>query len=175
MWFRRPMAGVKCCGDASGPTGLEVHRQSARRRWQQCMAHRGDHVYAVTPLRGESRMIRLNLWSTRALTMCTTAGAIGTRLSPRPCFSRGRETDASLGRTAPRGCGRICARCLDLNTPPLSSFSPCGRRWREAPDEGSLSADTGPGRGNPSPVTNALRAFVPPFPTRGEGRRQAQP
>src|SRR4029453_11416011 len=25
-----------------------------------------------------------------------------------------------------------------------SSFSPCGRRWREAPDEGSASAETDP-------------------------------
>jgi hypothetical protein len=32
-------------------------------------------------------------------------------------------------------------------------------------DEGSLSAET-----DPSPVTNALRAFVPPSPTRGEGK-----
>ena len=31
----RPDAGVKSCGDASGPTGLEVHRQSAKRRWQE--------------------------------------------------------------------------------------------------------------------------------------------
>ena len=34
VWSRRPQAGVKSCGDASGPTGLEVYRQSARRRWQ---------------------------------------------------------------------------------------------------------------------------------------------
>jgi hypothetical protein len=32
-------------------------------------------------------MIRLNLWSTRALFVRTTAGAIGTRLSLRPLFS----------------------------------------------------------------------------------------
>jgi hypothetical protein len=34
VWSWRPDAGVKSCGDASGPTGLEVYRQSARRRWQ---------------------------------------------------------------------------------------------------------------------------------------------
>src|SRR5882672_1362967 len=37
-----------------------------------------------------------------------------------------------------------------------------------APDEGSLSAEA-----DPSPVTTALRAFVPPSPTRGEGRKRA--
>ena len=41
---RRPDAGAKSCGDASGPTGLEMYRQSARRRWQKCKAHRGGHV-----------------------------------------------------------------------------------------------------------------------------------
>src|SRR6185437_9101408 len=34
VWSWRPGAGVKSCGDASGPTGFEMHRQSARRRWQ---------------------------------------------------------------------------------------------------------------------------------------------
>ncbi len=34
VWSWRPGAGVKSCGDASGPTGLEMHRQSGRRRWQ---------------------------------------------------------------------------------------------------------------------------------------------
>jgi hypothetical protein len=33
-------------------------------------------------------MIRLNLWSTRAFFVRTTAGAIGIRLSLRPLFSR---------------------------------------------------------------------------------------
>jgi hypothetical protein len=33
-------------------------------------------------------MIRLNLWSTRAFFLRTTAGAIGTRLSLRPLFSK---------------------------------------------------------------------------------------
>ena len=52
-----------------------------------------------------------------------------------------------------------------------SSFSPCGRRWREAPDEGSLSANI-KARGShaeryPSPVS-VLRDD-PPSPTRGEG------
>ena len=53
----------------------------------------------------------------------------------------------------------------------LPSFSPCGRRWREAPDQGSLSARTVCACGeNPSPVSNELRSFDPPSPTRGEGR-----
>src|ERR1700732_4215626 len=47
-------------------------------------------------------------------------------------------------------------------------FSPCGRRClREAKaDEGSLSAET-----DPSPVSNSLRSFEPPSPTRGEGKK----
>jgi hypothetical protein len=43
-------------------------------------------------------VIRLNLWSTRALFVRTTAGAIGIRLSLRPLFAKEGEADASLGR-----------------------------------------------------------------------------
>src|SRR5512140_1985832 len=35
VWSWRPDAGVKSRGDASDPTGLEMYRQSAGRRWQQ--------------------------------------------------------------------------------------------------------------------------------------------
>jgi hypothetical protein len=49
----------------------------------------------------------LNLWSTRALFVRTTAGAIGTRLSLRPLFSKEGEADANLGRIAPRECERM--------------------------------------------------------------------
>jgi hypothetical protein len=35
VWSWRPDAGVKSCGDASGPTGFEMYRQSAGRRWQE--------------------------------------------------------------------------------------------------------------------------------------------
>src|SRR5690348_14871210 len=53
-----------------------------------------------------------------------------------------------------------------------TSFSPCGRRWREAPDEGFSPHTLFCARGkNPSPVSNELRSFDPPSPTRGEGRR----
>jgi hypothetical protein len=34
VWSWRPDAGVKSCGDASGPTGFETCHQSGRRRWQ---------------------------------------------------------------------------------------------------------------------------------------------
>jgi hypothetical protein len=34
VWSWRPDAGVKSCGDASGPTGFETYHQSGRRRWQ---------------------------------------------------------------------------------------------------------------------------------------------
>jgi hypothetical protein len=55
-----------------------------------------------------------------------------------------------------------------------SSFSPCGRRWRETPDEGSppqiqsLHAET-----DPSSVSPPLRGVDPPSPTRGEGKKSA--
>src|SRR5260370_35055898 len=43
-------------------------------------------------------------------------------------------------------------------------FSPCGRRWREAPDEGSLSAGD-------RPLIRPRRfASRPPSPIRGEGK-----
>src|SRR4051812_15372769 len=53
--------------------------------------------------------------------------------------------------------------------PMLLPFSPCGRRWREAPDEGSLSANSSERclRGdNPSP---GFAFAKPPSPTGGEG------
>src|SRR4029453_13207351 len=64
----------------------------------------------------------------------------------------------------------------------LSSFFPCGRRWREAPDEGYLTADTDPSsvslplRGHSRCKTSAYffkprRPPMPPSPTRGEGMR----
>src|SRR5258708_28015928 len=45
-------------------------------------------------------------------------------------------------------------------------FSPCGRRWREAPDEGSLSAER-----NPSPVRDASHR-VHPLPQGVRGRKR---
>ena len=55
VWSWRPGAGVKCCGDASGPTGFEMHRQSARRRWQDKPGHRGEREVSRKPSRRESR------------------------------------------------------------------------------------------------------------------------
>src|SRR6187455_288343 len=54
---------------------------------------------------------------------------------------------------------------------PSSLLGEGGARWSalallNAPDEGSLSAET-----DPSPVTNAPRASVPPSPTRGHKGR----
>ena len=106
-----PQAGVKRCGDASGLNRARMHRQSARRRWQKCLAHRGDHVYAVTHRAGKAGR-SVHLWSTRALIMRTTAGAIGARLSLRPSFQEGRNLLPNLGRIAPRECGRLSDSCL---------------------------------------------------------------
>jgi len=72
---------------------------------------------------------------------------------------------------AQRGSTAVCQLKLEtarkFSARP-ASFSPCGRRClREAKaDEGSLSAEA-----DPSPVSNSLRSFEPPSPTRGEGKR----
>src|SRR5882672_7355080 len=52
----------------------------------------------------------------------------------------------------------------------LTSFSPCGRRWRGR----SPCRMRGYGLSivrDPSPVANSLRSFAPPSPTRGEGKK----
>jgi hypothetical protein len=60
--------------------------------------HRGEHEVSREPIRaGKAGVIRLNLWSTRAFFVRTTAGAIGIRLSLRPLFAKEGETDANLG------------------------------------------------------------------------------
>jgi hypothetical protein len=67
------------------------------------------------------------------------------------------DTPPSRGMTA--GC------CLKIESEAaLSSFSPCGRRRREAPDEGSASAET-----DPSPVSIALARLIHPLP---QGERE---
>ena len=51
----------------------------------------------------------------------------------------------------------------DLSTFP---FSPCGRRWRETPDEGSLRSIL---INLPTPHPSRARSRDPPSPARGEG------
>jgi hypothetical protein len=82
-----PNAGVKSCGDVSAQPGFGCvcHPQGdgGNRAW----SHRGEREISRKPLRGESRMIRLP----RGLLVRfvrTTAGAIGTRLSLRPLYSK---------------------------------------------------------------------------------------
>src|SRR6187402_581464 len=71
--------------------------------------------------------------------------------------------------TPRRSCCCNTQRCI-LSARCTLSFSPCGRRWREAPDEGSFSTcETIRSDRNPSPVS-PLRG-EPPSPTRGEGKR----
>ena len=94
VWSRRPQAGVKSCGDASGPTGLEciVNPQGDGGKVQG--SPRRSPI-SRKPLCGESRMIRLPCGLLVRLVR-TTAGAIGARLSPRPLFSeRVKLTQAS--------------------------------------------------------------------------------
>jgi hypothetical protein len=61
-------------------------------------------------------MIRLNLWSTRALFVRATAGAIGIRLSLRPLFSKEGEADANLGRYPRRENADACLSCLTIES-----------------------------------------------------------
>jgi hypothetical protein len=79
--------------------------------------HRGEHEVSRKTIRaGKAGVIRLNLWSTRALFVRTTAGAIGIRLSLRPLFSTEGEVDANLGRIAPRERERMSSRCLKFES-----------------------------------------------------------
>src|SRR5258708_39459140 len=72
-------------------------------------------------------MIRLNLWSTRALVVRTTAGAIGARLSLRPLFSgrvrlrKPRTHRAARMRTHIRSLFEI----LNRNPQPVIARSAC--------------------------------------------------
>ena len=121
------------------------------------------------PSRRESRMIRFTCGL--LVRFCAHDRGCNRRPAfPAPSFLEEGETDANLGRIAPRECGRMFA-CLELNAQPLSSFSPCGRRWREAPDEGSPSAD------DDQPLTRPRRCAsrhpsesLVSAPTRGEGK-----
>ena len=58
----------------------------------------------------------MNLWSTRALFVRPTAGAIGIRLSLRPLFAKEGEADANLGRIAPREHERTPSRRLKFES-----------------------------------------------------------
>jgi len=113
VWFRRPQAGVKSCGDAFGPTGLAciVNPQGDGGKVQG--SPRRSPISRNTSRR-ESRDDPVHLWSTRALHVhdrgCNRRPAF-----PAPSCIRGREAAANLGRTAPRERGRMFARCLKLN------------------------------------------------------------
>src|SRR6185369_3444963 len=55
----------------------------------------------------------------------------------------------------------------------IPPVSPCGRRWREAPDEGfSPQMQTPHAETDPSSVSPPLRGVDPPSPARGEGENQ---
>jgi hypothetical protein len=84
VWFWRPML-ASSLAEMCPPNRARMRRASARRRWQS--ERRGDHEVRRNPLRGESRMIRLPCGQLVRL-LRTTAGAIGTRLSLRPLFSK---------------------------------------------------------------------------------------
>src|SRR4029453_13644384 len=85
------------------------------------------------------------------------------------------SSTASIGRGVSklRGKGGSCCLVASMIVP----LSPCGRGWiadaerRRAGVRGLfLSTDR-----NPSPVSNSLRSFSPPSPTRERGRRRSLP
>ena len=88
-----------------------------------------------------------------------------------------RDGAAGRGRPAqhlsPRGHGgaglHLRQRRAGVASRRFLPFSPCGRRWREAPDEGSL--DHGGCCETPHPSRSHC-ASDPPSPTRGEGKTQ---
>jgi hypothetical protein len=91
------------------------------------------------------------------------AGAVGARLSLRPLLGGGQRICTTRADHAAGRRTYIC--CLETESEAASSsFSPCGRRWREAPDEGSASAET-----DPSPVRDASH-HVHPLPQGERGR-----
>jgi len=98
VWSWRPDAGVKF-----------VRRNSCGRRWQKA-GHRGERAISRKPLRREGRMLSAELVCSCACCYAhiahETAGAARTRLSLRPLFFGGSETDANLGQVMPRERGR---------------------------------------------------------------------
>ena len=84
--------------------------------------------------------------------------------TPRDRGFQGRRQ--SNGRTPRRELqGTLISRSL------LLPFSPCGRRCREAPDEGfSPREESAFAERTPHPSQSRFRAIDPPSPTRGEGK-----
>jgi hypothetical protein len=82
-----------------------------RRRWQQYMAHRGEHVISRKAIaQGMSDVLRCPVCSC-AHFLCTlaheTSGAARIRHSLRPLISRARKLPANLGRNASRECESV--------------------------------------------------------------------
>ena len=78
------------------------------RRGLKSWSPRGEREVSRKPPRGESRVDPVALWSTRAL-LCTTAGAIGARLSLRPSFGKGvksMQTSGDQRREKVNACSR---------------------------------------------------------------------
>ncbi|SHG09142.1 hypothetical protein SAMN05444169_0482 [Bradyrhizobium erythrophlei] len=100
------------------------------RRWRQvsqvqiCGAtvarkpgHRGEREVSRKPSRRESRMFPVEPVVLPPCFFCTgPTGAIGTRLSLRPLFTRWAKTDTKLGRIAPRERGGMSAGCLTIES-----------------------------------------------------------
>ena len=102
-----------------------------RRRWQQYMAHRGDHVISRKAIaQGRPDALRWTCMLMRALLVHIaheTAGAARTRSSLRPLLVCEGETDANLGHLMPRECGPMPSRCLTIKSEQAVTY--CSLPW----------------------------------------------
>src|SRR3984893_16465333 len=116
VWSWRPDAGVKSCGDASGPSGFEMYHQSARRRWRTSPVTREKPKQAVNHSRRESRSDPVEPVVHSCASCAHDRGCNRHPAFPAPSVLKEGEVDANLGRIAPREYERISSRCLKFES-----------------------------------------------------------
>ncbi len=144
----RPRTAKACGPDArrlasrlavvSRPTG-RVHRSSARRRGQQCIAPRGERAISRKTVAQGRPGDRHHLWSPpRASSACGPWVPAGARPSPAPFV-------CDEGRNGQKNSGGICREiakiCLEMKWPPRApdaaqraASSRCGALLSRGPD-----------------------------------------
>src|SRR5450756_2134075 len=70
-----------------------------------------------------------------------TAGAARTRLSLRPLLIERGQTDATLGRIAPRECGRASYCCLTIESEIHAASRRSGERFARCPCQDGENSD----------------------------------
>jgi hypothetical protein len=93
------------------PTGSGMHLSSARRRWQESPVT-GEREVSRKPSCGESRSDPVEPVVHSCVFCAHDRGCNRHPAFPAPSVLKEGESDASLGRIAPRECGRISSRCL---------------------------------------------------------------